>query len=214
MTEFRPNIDGLVQERCNSSALAMELCLSCTNPTIYIYICIYTGLMKDLYKVFEEPMKVAKCGFPSVMTSKTLMPIIMSSQYDITSSGMINELGHSDYATNLYNKPWLIRIIMWFAAQIGDSPQLSESGGSPRGFWRHFRQRFTMDLEVPVAVQSAGPHGLWQLCVMCYFLRFYDILSFFLGYIYFSWVIASRYSGCDPTSGVWPFCKTYFNINK
>ena len=25
-------IDGLVQERCNSSALAVELCLSCTNP--------------------------------------------------------------------------------------------------------------------------------------------------------------------------------------
>ena len=27
-------IDGLVQERCNSSALAMELRLSCTNPSI------------------------------------------------------------------------------------------------------------------------------------------------------------------------------------
>ena len=26
-------IEGLVQERCNSSALAMELCLSCTNPS-------------------------------------------------------------------------------------------------------------------------------------------------------------------------------------
>ena len=31
------DIDGLVQERRNSSALAMELCLSCTNPLIYIY---------------------------------------------------------------------------------------------------------------------------------------------------------------------------------
>ena len=28
------HIDGLVQERRNSSALAMELCLSCTNPLI------------------------------------------------------------------------------------------------------------------------------------------------------------------------------------
>ena len=28
-------IDGLVQERHNSSALAMELCLSCTNPSVY-----------------------------------------------------------------------------------------------------------------------------------------------------------------------------------
>ena len=28
------HINGLVQEICNSSALAMELCLSCTNPLI------------------------------------------------------------------------------------------------------------------------------------------------------------------------------------
>ena len=29
------NIDGLVQERRNSSALAMELCFFCTNPSIH-----------------------------------------------------------------------------------------------------------------------------------------------------------------------------------
>ena len=28
------HIDGLMQERCNSSALAMELHLSCNNPSI------------------------------------------------------------------------------------------------------------------------------------------------------------------------------------
>ena len=28
------HLDGLVQERRNSSALAVELCLSCTNPSI------------------------------------------------------------------------------------------------------------------------------------------------------------------------------------
>ena len=32
------DIDGLVQERCNSSALAMELYLSCTDPSICNYI--------------------------------------------------------------------------------------------------------------------------------------------------------------------------------
>ena len=31
----RQHFDGLVWERCNSSALAMELHLSCTNPSIY-----------------------------------------------------------------------------------------------------------------------------------------------------------------------------------
>ena len=32
--DFGLYIDGLVQERCNSSLLAMDLCLSCTNPSI------------------------------------------------------------------------------------------------------------------------------------------------------------------------------------
>ena len=36
MFRYMPQyIDGLVQERCNSSALAMELRLSCANPSIY-----------------------------------------------------------------------------------------------------------------------------------------------------------------------------------
>ena len=37
------HIDGLMQERRNSSALAMELRLSFINPSIYIYIyiCMY-----------------------------------------------------------------------------------------------------------------------------------------------------------------------------
>ena len=33
--ELLTHTDGLVQERCNSSALAMELLLSCTNPSIW-----------------------------------------------------------------------------------------------------------------------------------------------------------------------------------
>ena len=35
MQWFNVHIDGLVQERRNSSALAMELCLSCINPSIW-----------------------------------------------------------------------------------------------------------------------------------------------------------------------------------
>ena len=34
-THLRLHTDGLVQERLNSSALAMELRLSCTNPSVY-----------------------------------------------------------------------------------------------------------------------------------------------------------------------------------
>ena len=32
---WQRHFNGLVQERHNSSALAMELCLSCTNPSIF-----------------------------------------------------------------------------------------------------------------------------------------------------------------------------------
>ena len=31
-------IDGLVQERCNSIANALELCLSCTNPSKWFLV--------------------------------------------------------------------------------------------------------------------------------------------------------------------------------
>ena len=49
------NIDGFVQERRNSSALAMELRLSCTNPSIctlvlLLYLCIYVFI--DLFIYF------------------------------------------------------------------------------------------------------------------------------------------------------------------
>ena len=39
----KDHIDGLVQESFNSSALAMELRLSCTNPSIY-GLNIYSGV--------------------------------------------------------------------------------------------------------------------------------------------------------------------------
>ena len=36
------HIDGLVHRRRNASALEIELCLSCTNPSIYTHACTYT----------------------------------------------------------------------------------------------------------------------------------------------------------------------------
>ena len=41
-------IDGLVQERHNSSALAMELRLSCTNPSIFELHFFGMGMMLNL----------------------------------------------------------------------------------------------------------------------------------------------------------------------
>ena len=42
-------IDGLVQERRNSSALAMEFRLSCTNPLIYVPYRIRTKIVCNFY---------------------------------------------------------------------------------------------------------------------------------------------------------------------
>ena len=42
------HIDGVVQARCNSSALAMELHLSCTNPPIYGYISLTAPYKKHI----------------------------------------------------------------------------------------------------------------------------------------------------------------------
>ena len=41
------DIDGLVQERRNSSALAMELRLSCTNPSKYSQSGLFPGTVGD-----------------------------------------------------------------------------------------------------------------------------------------------------------------------
>ena len=44
------HIDGLVQERCNSIANALEVRLSCTNPSIWLP---YLALMGKLWSVFH-----------------------------------------------------------------------------------------------------------------------------------------------------------------
>ena len=49
------HIDGLVQERRNSSALAMELRLACTNPSIYASV-NQSSIGSDKAKPLTEPM--------------------------------------------------------------------------------------------------------------------------------------------------------------
>ena len=46
---FTLHLDGLVQERCNSSVLAMELRLSCTNPSISFWINICALNMYEVW---------------------------------------------------------------------------------------------------------------------------------------------------------------------
>ena len=47
------HFDGLVQERLNSSALAVELRLSCTNPSIYLLLSVNAVLVL-LSVIFRE----------------------------------------------------------------------------------------------------------------------------------------------------------------
>ena len=65
-------IDGLVQERRHSSALAMELCISCTNPSICIWVWLYRGtffhilLLKHL--VFYNKCFILLCSMDAIRT--------------------------------------------------------------------------------------------------------------------------------------------------
>ena len=47
-------IDGLMQERCNSIANALELCLSCTNPTIWLLTPLTLIIICDLVWVSDD----------------------------------------------------------------------------------------------------------------------------------------------------------------
>ena len=48
-----PNFDGLKQERCNSSALAVELHLSRTKPSIY-YLTVAPGSLPVRFAVTDQ----------------------------------------------------------------------------------------------------------------------------------------------------------------
>ena len=67
--------DGLVQERRNSIALVMELCLSCTNPSIcqWITLCL-TALRLPVFQPFGSYM-----GLMSLRTLFSPFPLIASS---------------------------------------------------------------------------------------------------------------------------------------
>ena len=56
-------IDGLVQERRKSIANALELRLSCTNPSLSIYINIYIYYKQHVFLVYQgSPVEIVK-GF-------------------------------------------------------------------------------------------------------------------------------------------------------
>ena len=54
-------IDRLVQERRNSSALAMELCLSCTNPLVYTWFTKFDLFQNSLYRIYEKILLKSTC---------------------------------------------------------------------------------------------------------------------------------------------------------
>ena len=76
--ERHHHINGFVQERCNSSALAMELRLSCTNPSIYLWG-IYSTLIhyhfpkSSLFLVICEGNPTVSGGFPPQRASDSEM---------------------------------------------------------------------------------------------------------------------------------------------
>ena len=73
------HIDGLVQERRNSVALAMELCLSCTNPSIYsdgsVQDCsISSALAMEILQSCTEPLILQFTGLFQVQWVNSLTP--------------------------------------------------------------------------------------------------------------------------------------------
>ena len=69
------HIDGLVQERRNSNALAIELRLSCTNPLTYSAIDVYDIFTSELllYVVYIEVIRqlsfsLVSCLFMSLLS--------------------------------------------------------------------------------------------------------------------------------------------------
>ena len=65
------HINGLVQERHNSTALAVELCLSCTNPSICFFMPLALGTRNIMFSGFSIRLSVCLSVCLSVRTTNT-----------------------------------------------------------------------------------------------------------------------------------------------
>ena len=61
-------IDGLVQKRHNCSTFAMELCLSCTNPSMYALYPFLISSYNDIYGIFlcQQVLHQQGCWVPDI----------------------------------------------------------------------------------------------------------------------------------------------------
>ena len=103
------DIDGLVQEGHNSSALAMELCLSCTNPLIYAF-----SLRIEIYTM-------------TLIIQKSLTFFLVTCQIKGTS--------HKTNTWNVFNFVWVLNKIHMLHSQWYDclsAIQIKEGYGFSR----------------------------------------------------------------------------------
>ena len=63
------HVNGLVQEKCNSNALGMELRLSCTNPLMWCHTHEITQSLTKLMIFFSEENKI-KCCYKDYLSYK------------------------------------------------------------------------------------------------------------------------------------------------
>ena len=138
------HMDGLVQERCKSSALAMELCLSCTNSSIYASVneviicfryCLVTCLVPNYYLTNADLLRVRLLGtklneewFTQWITiwSSVFYPEILLEISSVNEGHFILALmyWHSQYWTS---DIWPTYFVWNFKATFWNSPQNSLS---------------------------------------------------------------------------------------
>ena len=109
------HIDGLVQERCNSSSLAMELHLSSTNPSIWHRSLNFGHYPKDL-----------NLAIISVQKSKARLLSLARSKLRLCSANH-----RAGYFSNL--------ACDWLSLVWAYSEQETENGPNSRGMPRNYR---------------------------------------------------------------------------
>ena len=97
MIVIKDHIDGLVRERCDSIANALELCLSCTKPSIFflntLEDCIYAILpsIENCYSSLANiQTAISCCVWIMYSENKTIWIIAAHWEYDIS----INDYRH------------------------------------------------------------------------------------------------------------------------
>ena len=111
---INPSVDGLVQERCNSSALAMELHLSCINPSVDGLVqerCNSSALAMELRLSWINPSIYHKFGHGQIYNYNHIFLRDVITYWNLNFNGILDWLPSKWMIDHIHKLMWMQLLI-------------------------------------------------------------------------------------------------------